>query len=229
MSSAGSIARMAFRGLHPDAPAFFHELEAHNNKEWWAANHDRYVEHVRGPFEELAAELEPEFGDVKIFRPNRDVRFSKDKSPYKTHIGMVSLAPVAHYLQLSAGGLLLGGGVYDVPPAGLARFREIVDHPRLSRELDEVLAQMDAANLTPMTADAVRTAPRGYTIDHPRIDLLRLRRLAVGAEEELADWMWGTDALDIISDTWRSVSIWCTWVAENLGDLIIHPESARGR
>jgi len=220
---------MAFRGLHPDAPAFFRELEVDNTREWWAANSDRYVEHVRAPFEELAAQLEPEFGDVKIFRPYRDVRFSNDKTPYKSHIGMVSRSPVAHYLQLSGMSLMVGGGVYDVPPAALARFREIVDDPRLSAGLDDVLAQMDAAGLSPMTADAVRTAPRGYPVDHPRIELLRLRHLAVGTEEELADWMWTPDALDIISDSWRSVSIWCSWLAENLGDLLIHPEPSRRR
>lgn len=212
---------MAFGGLDPDAPAFFRELAADNTKAWWTAQHERYQGRVRGPFEELAMQLEPEFGDVKIFRPYRDVRFSADKTPYKTHIGMVTRAPVAHYLQLSAEGLLIGGGVYDVPPAALARFREIVDHERLSVDLERVLGRLDAEHLVPMSEDALRTAPRGYPVDHPRIELLRLKHLAVGNEEELAEWMWTPDALDIISDTWRTVSIWCTWVAENLGDLVI--------
>jgi uncharacterized protein (TIGR02453 family) len=220
---------MRFDGLHPDAPVFFRDLAANNTKEWWTANHERYLANVRGPFEQLAAELEPEFGDIKIFRPYRDVRFSADKTPYKTHIGMVSRAPIAHYLQVGENGLLVGGGVYDVPPAALARFREIVDLPRLSQELDRVLEQMDAAHLALMTDDALRTAPRGYSVDHPRIELLRLKRLAVGGQEEPADWMWTPDAFEIISDTWRSVSIWCTWVVENLGDLVIRPEGSRGR
>jgi uncharacterized protein (TIGR02453 family) len=220
---------MVFRGLHPDAPVFFRELAADNTKAWWTANSERYRTSVREPFEELAAQLEPEFGDLKIFRPYRDVRFSADKTPYKLHIGMVSRAPIAHYLQLSERGVLLGGGVYDVPAPALARFREIVDDPRLSRELDVVLARTDAAGLSPMTDGALRTAPRGYPVDHPRIDLLRLKHLAVGGEEELADWMWTPDAFDIVSDSWRSVSLWCTWVAENLGDLVIRPDSSRRR
>ena len=215
---------MAFGGLHPDAPAFFRELAADNTKAWWTANHDRYVAHVRGPFEALAAELEPEFGDLKIFRPHRDVRFSADKTPYKLHIGMVSRAPVAHYLQLSGSGMLVGGGVYDVPPAALARFREVVDHPRLSAGLEAVLREARDAGFAPMAEDAVRTAPRGYSVDHPRIDLLRLRHLAIGREEALEDWMWTPDAFDIVSDAWRTVSTWCGWVAENLGDLVMRPE-----
>lgn len=215
---------MDFEGFDRDAPAFFRELELDNTKAWWTANHERYVSHVRGPFEALAAELEPEFGDLKIFRPYRDVRFSADKTSYKLHIGMVSRAPVAHYLQLSASGLLVGGGVYDVPPAALNRFREIVDHPRLSAELERVLAATAAEGFAPMGEGALRTAPRGYPIDHPRIELLRLRHLAIGRDEQLADWMWTPDAFDIISDAWRTVSLWRTWVSENLGDLVMRPE-----
>ncbi|MGZ8805351.1 MAG: DUF2461 domain-containing protein, partial [Microbacterium sp.] len=202
---------MVFGGLHPDAPAFFRELAADNTKAWWTANHERYSAHVRGPFEALAAELEPEFGDLKIFRPYRDVRFSADKTPYKLHIGMVSRSPIAHYLQLSASGLLVGGGVYDVPPAALARFREIVDDPRLSAGLDAVLHDTREEGFAPMTDDALRTAPRGYSVEHPRIDLLRLRHLAIGREDALGDWMWSPDAFDIVSDAWRSVSTWCRW------------------
>lgn len=215
---------MVFGGFDRDAPAFFRELAADNTKAWWTANQHRYTAHVRGPFEELAAELEPEFGDVKIFRPYRDVRFSADKTPYKTHIGMVTRAPVAHYLQLSASGLLVGGGVYDVPPAALARFREIVDDPRRAVALEGVLNDVRADGFTMMSDDALRTAPRGYPVDHPRIELLRLKRLAVGREDELDDAMWTPDAFDIISDAWRSVSRWCQWIAENLGDRLARPD-----
>ena len=214
---------MAFGGFHRDAPEFFRELAADNTKAWWTANQERYATHVRGPFEALAAELEPEFGDAKIFRPYRDVRFSADKTPYKLHIGMVTRAPAAHYLQLSASGLLAGGGVYDVPPPALARFREIVDDPRLARGLDAVLVQVRGEGFALMSDDALRTAPRGYPVDHPRIDLLRLKRLAFGREDGLEDWLWTPDAFDIVSDAWRTVSLWCRWLEENLGDLLIRP------
>jgi uncharacterized protein (TIGR02453 family) len=220
---------VGFSGFNRDVIVFYAELRENNAKEWWTANKARYERNVHGPMLRLAADLEDEFGEMKIFRPYRDVRFSADKTPYKTHIGMVSRAPIAHYLQLSESGLMLGGGVYDVPPAALARFREIVDHPRLMQELGRVLEQMDAAHLAPMSDDALRTAPRGYPVDHPRIDLLRLKHLAVGGRNELADWMWTRDAFEIISDTWRSVSVWCAWVAENLGDLVIRPDRPRPR
>lgn len=79
---------MAFDGFDPDAFAFYRELEVHNERPWWLANKARYDEHVRAPFEALAEELEPVASAVKVYRPYRDVRFSHDKTPYKTRQGM---------------------------------------------------------------------------------------------------------------------------------------------
>jgi uncharacterized protein (TIGR02453 family) len=213
---------MSFTGLNPDAIAFFGELAENNTREWWLANKHRYDENVRTPFELLAGELEPEFGGLKIFRPYRDVRFSADKTPYKTHIGMVSSTPpVAFYLQLSAEGLLVGGGVYDVPPPALARFREVVADEASFARLEPVLAGLTDAGFTLMTDDALRTAPRGYPVDHPRIDLLRLKHLAVGLREPVEDWWFTPVAYDEISSHWRAVAPWLTWLAENLGDDLV--------
>ncbi|QKJ19626.1 DUF2461 domain-containing protein [Microbacterium hominis] len=209
---------MEFTGLNPDAVSFFADLRGHNTKEWWAAHKDRYDQNVREPFEALAEELAVEFGAVKIFRPHRDVRFSADKSPYKLQIGLVSRAPYAHYLQLSEDGLLTGGGAYQPAPAALSRFRELVVDPRTSGDLEATLEEVGAHGYALMTDDALRTAPRGYPADHPRIALLRLRRLAVGRSEPVADWMWSPDALDEIRHRWRTVSVWCRWLAENVGE-----------
>lgn len=207
---------MTFTGFDPDALAFYAELRQNNSKEWWVAHRARFDEHVAGPFEELAAELTGEFGEMKVFRPYRDVRFSADKSPYKLHIGMVTRSRVAHYIQLSEEGLMTGGGVYDVPPAALARFRELVDDPGPAARLDRVLDELRAQGFAPMAEDALRTAPRGYRADHPRIELLRLRRLAVGRREDPAEWMWSPGALDEVRARWRAVSLWCAWVEDNL-------------
>lgn len=222
---------MGFEGLDRDAVSFYAELRADNTKAWWTANKARYDTAVRGPFEALGAELEPEFGAVKIFRPYRDVRFSADKTPYKLHIGMVSQATVAHYLQLSEEGLMLGGGVYDVPPAALASFREAVDDPRTAEDLVALLDELRSAGFELLRDGALKTAPRGYRADHPRLELLQLKRLAVGTHEPPADWMWTPDAYDIIADGWRTVSIWCAWLTETLGAELLEAaqSSRRGR
>lgn len=224
-ASARYYRQVGFEGLDRDAVSFYAELRADNTKAWWTANKARYDTAVRGPFEALGAELEPEFGAVKIFRPYRDVRFSADKTPYKLHIGMVTQATVAHYVQLSEEGLMLGGGLYDVPPAALARFREAVDDPRTAEDLDELLAELRSAGFELMRGDALKTAPRGYRADHPRLELLQLKRLAVGRREGPADWMWTPDAYDIIADDWRTVSTWRAWLIDTLGAELL--ESGR--
>jgi uncharacterized protein (DUF2461 family) len=90
---------MAFRGWRVDALEFFEGLEAENSKAYWARNKPVYDREVRAPMEALLAELEPDWGEGRIFRPYRDVRFSKDKSPYKTTIA----ATVGDgYVQLSS-------------------------------------------------------------------------------------------------------------------------------
>ena len=77
---------MAFGGFGRGALAFYDDLEATNSREWWLANKKRYEDEIRRPMEELLEDVSSEFGEAKLFRPNRDTRFSKDKTPYKTNI-----------------------------------------------------------------------------------------------------------------------------------------------
>src|SRR5690606_38424933 len=115
---------MAFRGWPAEALEFYEGLVADNSKTYWTAHKQTYERDVRAPMEALLAELEPEFGAGKIFRPYRDVRFSADKSPYKDHIG-ATLAS-GGYVQLSANGLACGAGMYQMAPDQLARYRRAV-------------------------------------------------------------------------------------------------------
>jgi uncharacterized protein (TIGR02453 family) len=214
------VGAVGFSGFERDLIAFYAELRADNTKAWWTANKDRYERSVHEPMLRLAADLEDEFGEMKIFRPYRDVRFSADKTPYKLHIGMVTSVRPAHYLHLSEEGLLSGGGLYEVPPAALARFRRLVDDEASARSLDSLLGRLDASEFELNTDDALRTAPRGYPADHPRIELLRLKRLAIGRTDPPSDWMWTPEAGEVIRDRWRAVSKWCSWLKTNIGDAI---------
>jgi uncharacterized protein (TIGR02453 family) len=111
---------MAFRGWRAEALEFFEGLEADNSKTYWQQNKGVYEQLVRAPMEELLAELAPEWGEGRIFRPYRDIRFSADKTPYKTHIGaMVGDG----YVQLSAKGLAAGAGMWEMAPDQLERQR----------------------------------------------------------------------------------------------------------
>src|SRR5436309_13298431 len=109
---------MAFRGWKAEGLEFFARLAADNSKPFWERNKTTYETLVRAPMEELLTELGPTWGETKIFRPYRDVRFSKDKSPYKTAIAaMVGDG----YLQVNAEGLWVGSGMWEMAPDQLER------------------------------------------------------------------------------------------------------------
>ena len=165
---------MAFRGWSEEALEFFDGLEADNSKAYWQANKDVYENVVRAPMEELIDELAPEWGEGKIFRPYRDIRFSADKSPYKTNIA----ATLGEgYVQLSADGLAVGSGMWEMAPDQLERYREAVDENRSGGALERVVAKARAAGLEVMGHGELKTAPKGYPKDHPRIELLRYKGL----------------------------------------------------
>src|SRR6266516_1312614 len=115
---------MAFRGWPAEAVEFYEGLAADNSRTYWHEHKPVYDTAVRGPMDELLAELAGEFGEGKVFRPNRDVRFSADKSPYKTAIGAVLAG--GGYVQLSADGLAAGCGMYEMASEQLDRYRRAV-------------------------------------------------------------------------------------------------------
>src|SRR6202008_3214184 len=135
---------MAFGGWPAEALAFYAGLEDDNSKEYWTARKATYQQQVLRPMEELLEELAPEFGEPKIFRPYRDIRFSHDKTPYKTHIG-ATLGPTC-YVQLSAGGRAGGSGGGHLAPAELAQYRAGVAGPD-GAELAAIVAALEQAGV----------------------------------------------------------------------------------
>ena len=131
----------------------------------------------------LAPEFAPDGVTAKIFRPYRDVRFAKDKTPYKTHQGAyVAVAPsTGWYVQVSAAGVRTGAGFYEASGPRLASFREAIDSDLTGPELAEILARLERSGVT-IGGDKLKTTPRGYDADHPRIDLLRHKSMTVGRE-----------------------------------------------
>jgi uncharacterized protein (TIGR02453 family) len=182
---------VTFRGWPEEALEFYEGLAADNSKTYWTAHLDVYETQVRAPMEELLAALEPEFGPGRIFRPYRDVRFSKDKTPYKTHLG--AWLSAGGYLQLSADGLAAGSGMYHLETSQLDRYRRAVAAERTGRELTEVIAAIERAKIQVGGHDSLKTAPRGYPKDHPRIDLLRHKGLTTWKAWPPAAWL-GTAA-----------------------------------
>ena len=126
----------AFKGWPESALVFYEGLEADNSKAYWLGHKDVYERDVKRPMEALLAELGAEFGEPRLFRPYRDTRFSRDKSPYKTAIA----ARIGQgYVQFSADGLLAGAGTYHMAPDQLERYRDAVAADRTGGKLQDVV------------------------------------------------------------------------------------------
>ena len=118
---------MAFSGFPEEAIEFYEGLEADNSKAYWTDHKSVYDDAVAGPMKELLAELAPTFGEAKMFRPYRDVRFSKDKTPYKTRqYAVVHTGDQGLYLGIDAQGLHLGGGMFQPATEQVKKLREAV-------------------------------------------------------------------------------------------------------
>ncbi len=205
---------MAFSGWPEEALDFYDGLAADNSKTYWTANRAVYDELVLGPMAELVDELGAEFGDTKVFRPYRDVRFSPDKTPYKTHIGaMVG----SGYVQLSADGLAAGDGMYVMAPDQLDRYRRAVASDRAGPELEQVIAMVEKAGIGVSGRDTLKSAPRGYPADHPRIGLLRHKGLVAWQEWSAGAWLGTAEAKDRVVTFLRTTRPLSEWLADRVG------------
>ncbi|MET3348838.1 UNVERIFIED_ORG: uncharacterized protein (TIGR02453 family) [Arthrobacter sp. UYEF1] len=205
-----------FQGIPVGACAFYAELENNNNREWWLEHKDSYNTLVRDPVTALLAELEPRFGPGKIFRPNRDIRFSQDKSPYKTSQGAFasSQAGVGYYVQVSAEGLLVGGGCHTSSPAQLSRFRNSVDASGTGESLRHIVETVAAAGFV-VEGEKLKTVPRGFDKDHPRAELLKHRSLSAGIELGQPEWLDSPAAAQEIAGLWDELRPLVDWVGRH--------------
>lgn len=215
---------MAFRGWPAEALEFFEGLEAENTKAYWERNKQIYQDLVRAPMEELLAELEPRWGEGRIFRPYRDVRFSKDKSPYKTAIG-ATVGGVG-YVQLDARGLAAGSGMWEMSPDQLERYRAAVDDDRSGRALERVVSKARSQGLDLVGHDELKTAPRGYAKDHPRVELLRYKGLVAWQEWPAAAWLGTKRAKDRVVEFLERSRPVAEWLRGNVGPSTM-PERRR--
>ncbi len=206
---------MAFQGWPAEAHEFFVGLEADNSKTYWEAHKDVYVDAVRGPMEALLADLAPEFGEGKIFRPYRDVRFSRDKTPYKTAIGATFAE--GGYVQFSTGGLGAGSGMYHLAADQLERYRAAVVDDKSGDQLDDLVATVRAKGIEIAAHDTLKTAPRGYPKDHPRIELLRNKGLITWQQWPTGAWLSKPTAKDRVVEFLRDSLPIRDWLDRHVG------------
>jgi uncharacterized protein (TIGR02453 family) len=203
----------SFSGFPVAALDFYDDLEVDNTRSYWEAHRDVYDTAVKAPMLALTAALEPEFGAAKVFRPYRDVRFAKDKTPYKEHQGaFVAAGPATGwYVEVSARGVRTGAGFYDASSDRLAAYREAVDDDKAGRALERLLAKLEKDGWQ-VGGDRLKTAPRGWTVDHPRIGLLRHRSLTVGRSHGFEPVIHTPALLDVVREDWRGLRPLVDWL-----------------
>lgn len=201
-----------FEGFSVAALDFYDDLEMDNTKTFWEVHRLTYDSEVAAPMKALMAEL-TEFGEAKVFRPYRDVRFAKDKTPYKTAQGaFVAAGPsTGWYVQIGAPGVRVGAGFYEASTARLASIREAIVHDRHGAELERILGSLQVDGWE-LGGDKLKTSPRGYDGDHPRIELLRHKSMTLGKNYGFEPFIHTPELLDRVRADWREARPLIDWV-----------------
>jgi uncharacterized protein (TIGR02453 family) len=173
------------------------QLKKNNDRAWFAAHRDAYDEHVKPEWEDLvtalilsAVPLDERFAHVDprscLFRIHRDIRFSNDKTPYKTRVAAwlspfgKSGANAGFYMHVSPGSSVFSAGIYTPDKPALAALRAHM--ARDARSFDRILRAKRLAPYLPLRTDALARMPRGFPKDHPRGELIRARNYLVRRE-----------------------------------------------
>jgi uncharacterized protein (TIGR02453 family) len=204
-----------FTGIPVAALDFYEDLEADNTKSFWTAHKHVYDEQIKAPLEALAAALEAEFGTPKFFRPYRDVRFAKDKTPYKTHQGMW-FGESSRYLHISAAGLFVAAGYWDTSSAQVDRLRRAIADDVSGPALLRAVTSVEKAKFE-LGGHQLTRVPPGYPKDHPRAELLRYKSLTAHREFGCPGWLSTAKAKSEISKAMRSVAPLVGWLDTHVG------------
>lgn len=170
---------------------FLSDLAKHNTKEWMDDNKKRYQQAKENVIEvvskvvEGASTFDPSLTDLDprktLFRINRDIRFSKNKDPYKTNFGAAIVqggrksGNLGYYLHIKPGENFVGGGLYQPSPEALSKVRQEIDYN--GKELKSIIENKSFQSVypEPYDGDRLKTAPKGYPKDHEHLELLQLK------------------------------------------------------
>lgn len=211
---------MTFDGFPRECLTFLEQLQANNTREWFEAHKADYEAHVLQPSrafvvalgERLRAEVPGVIADPKVnrslFRLQRDTRFSQDKAPYKTNLGVWlwegergRMECSGFYVHLEPQSFLLGVGIYMFDKNMLHHYREAVDDREFGEALAAAVAQVEGAGLR-LWGDHYKRVPQGYPADHPRARLLKFNGLTAGLElSALPDELWTPQAVEHCAQT----------------------------
>ena len=202
-----------FTGFPEEALDFYEGLEADNSKAYWNDHREVYDRAVAAPMRSLLAALAPRFGTPKFFRPYRDVRFSKDKTPYKTHAGAVVAEPgrAAFYVQVDADGLLAAGGYWHCTTEHARALRAAVADDASGPTVVRVVNRLRREGFE-IGGDQLKRIPKPWDDTHLRADLLRQKALTGSVHHPPAEWLHTPAALDRVTEAWTSLTPLNRWL-----------------
>ena len=192
-----------FNGFTSETFQFFADITENNNKEWFTANKKRYQEHVQQPaqlfIESLGERLKTLSDGIRystalngsgsMLRIYRDVRFSKDKTPYKTNLGISwweghgkKMQSPGYFFHLDKDGAWIAGGLYMFPKDVVDPYRRAVLNDFFGPRLEDIIAESEASGYPIYSHQQYKKVPRGYDADHPRAELLKHKGLIVDSK-----------------------------------------------
>lgn len=207
-----------FDGFPPELFDFFQRLEGDNSKAFWTANKAIWEHQVRQPMLAALDDLAAEFGPLRMFRPNRDVRFAKDKSPYKLWAGATSesraVGGIGYYLSVSASELTVGYGAMAMATDQLQRFRATLAVETSGGAFESIVVALAGKGL-PVTSGAeprLKKVPSGHPSTGRCSEFLRWKSAAIVQEYDKAEWMHSPDALNRVRQVWRGAQPLKDWL-----------------
>ncbi len=224
----------SFSGFPDPDATFFLELADKQSREWFQAHKQQHQEQYVLPMKALLAEVAPNIAglfpgrtvsDPRIFRINRDVRFSADKSPYKTHVGGwlgfdrpegTPPLPAVVYVQLGTESFV-GAGHYVLDPGQLARFRFAIADNGTGPALQKIIAKLEKAGHKPEAHDALKRVPKGIDPAHPRADMLKWKSLTDRYPSPARETVGSAGFVDWLAARTKEAAPLINWLADVTG------------
>ncbi len=225
-----------FKGFPKECVEFYRDLSKNNNKVWFKEHKNDFEEYVIKPARDFIFEMGERLQTIapdinadprvnrSLFRINRDIRFSRDKTPYKTHLAIwfwegsgKRMESSGYYLHLEPGKLMIGAGTYCFPGKMLNKFRENVVHKKHGSALAQAIEEVNAKGPYIIGGKHYKRIPRGFNADQKNSNLLLYNGLYAGLETEIPDELFSHDLLDYCFVRFEDMSPIHNWLKRFAG------------
>jgi uncharacterized protein (TIGR02453 family) len=231
MGKESKGAKIAFDGFPKKGVEFLRQLSEHNDREWFSQHKDEYNEYLLAPARDFVTALGERLRkispgiiadprtDRSIFRINRDTRFAKDKSPYKTHLGIFfwegnlpKMECAGFYFHLEPPTLMLASGLYCFPKHLLEVYRNAVVSPKHGPALTKAIREVTKPNGYEIGEIHYKKTPRGYDANHANAEYLLYSGLYVMVNEPVPNELYSGKILDYCFDRFRLMAPLHKWL-----------------